>query len=86
MLDRKEKLKLKRFTIGTNLIKYTVGLPLLVGWSLIFIYKIIKQSISIYISVSLYPETLREKLEYYHQLLSGLVQLWSPNKLEFEKR
>ena len=85
MLDRLEKLKLKKITLITNIIKYTLGLPLLLFWSFIFLFKIIKQLISIYISVSLYPETFKEKMDYYKQLTKGLTQLWSPNRLEFKK-
>ena len=83
-MNKLTRIQLANLTKTTNIIKYTLGLPLLSGVSFIFIFRIIGTLILLYINISLYPENIKENLEYLDRLKKGLNLLWAPNKIKFE--
>jgi len=83
-MNRQKQLQLENLVKNTNLIKYTIGLPLLIGVSIVFLVKIIKTLTSLYIDISLHPENIKRNLDYLNGLKKGLTVLWSLNKIEFK--
>jgi len=80
-MNRQEKEFLKKLVTLTNIIKYTIGLPLLVINSVRFIIRVGAQFILLYFYITLRPNKIKVTLDYIKQLSKGLGLLWAPNQL-----
>jgi len=82
IMMEKEKLKqLNNFIFFTNVIKYTLGLPILLFHSLRFLNKIGYQSILLLYYITVEPEKIRVTVDFINRLKTGMRKLWSSNQL-----
>ena len=81
-MNNKKHKKLEHFVKVSNIIKYTLGLPLLIFNSLRFYNRLIIAYIGLYIAISIEPTNIKQDLEYIERLKKGLTLLWKPNRLE----
>lgn len=80
-MRREKKSAIKRLICVTNLVKFTLGLPLLILVTLLFFCKISKQLFKLLIDITLYPANIRDDLRNLLILLTDMITLWSTNKL-----
>ena len=84
-MTKKERQGLKRLVHITNIVKYTLGLPLLIIVTCVFIYKIIKETLKLFIDITLRPENIKSDIQRVSELKEGLNILWATNKLNEER-
>lgn len=76
-------MKLKRLVFKMNIVKYSLGLPLLfVVSTKHFILPLLTTYAALYINVTLHPEKVKTTIEIIEGLKKGLKILWQPNELE----
>jgi len=84
-MKKAKRKKLNRIIGMTNVVKYTIGLPLLIFYTIRFLIKLATTSTLVYINISLYPEKLRENFNSLGRLKTGLKLLWSLNRLNVKE-
>ena len=81
MIMNKKK-KLQNLVFKTNLVKYTIGLPILIVNSMRhFILPLLTTYTALYINVTIHPEKIKSTLNIIVKLKKGLRILWQPNEL-----
>lgn len=81
-MNNKKYKKLEHFVKVSNIIKYTLGLPLLTFNTLKFYKRLFGAYVKLYIAIAIEPNNIKEELVYIEQLRKGLKILWKPNRLE----
>jgi hypothetical protein len=83
-MNNAEYKRLEKFVATSNIIKYSLGLPLLVFNSLRFYKRLLGTYARLYAAIVTEPEKIKDELEYVGRLKKGLKILWEPNKLRID--
>lgn len=84
-ISKIERIKLKRLIYITNIVKFTIGLPLLIIVAFRFLYNICRETAKLFIDITLQPENIKQDIERITELREGLAVLWATNKLNEER-
>lgn len=77
--------KLEHFVKVSNIIKYTLGLPLILFNTLKFYKRLFGAYNRLYVAIAIEPKNIKEELIYIERLKEGLKILWKPNRLEVKQ-
>jgi len=83
-MNNTEYKKLEHFVKVSNIIKYTLGLPLLVFNTLRFYKRLMGAYLRLYMNIVVDPDNIKNELDYIGRL-KGLHLLWKPNKLKINQ-
>ena len=84
-MNNTEYKKLEHFVKVSNIIKYTLGLPLLVFNTLRFYKRLMGAYLRLYMNIVVDPDNIKNELDYIGRLKKGLHLLWKPNKLKINQ-